>query len=610
MQLQSRGDCAAVYAGLNCAKGIFETARVFWCSLIALNCVLFLPSVLLVADSASLLLPTDGVGPVTGFLALQHGAMGLFQVNVEFVVLAALWVNVGNRLGRYGWSVIVAVYLPLLAYQTYEGVVTNLYHEEPNFLNHYYIVRDGLPFLLRNLSLPLHLWLGMIGVAVGFSWFLVQMLRWLQDASATRRLGSGTRLTVSTLATTTLIAALWFQPAHTDTAAIVNSTVMNVQRNIAGSLALHRVVADITSMSGEGSGLMVNEQSPIARPNIYLIFIESYGSVLYARSDFDDAYRALLAQLEADLTEGGWRIASGMSESPTWGGGSWLAYTSALFGLRIDSQPQYLELVERFGVENSKPPNLSHFLKQHGYTTVWLSSLSDELTDNKREQYRNFYDIDTWLGYRDLNYVGAEYGWGPAPPDQYALEFARGHHMASATQSVFLFFITQNSHYPWMTPPLVDDWTALNVTPSAAQAAPQAESSHQQLRMAYLDAVGYELRMLTQSILNTQDEDALFILIGDHQPPRVSRKGDSFNTPLHIITRDTALYQSITGQGLQDGLAPPDGEAAFRHEELYPLVVNLLFHGSEQIGSGTNSLLKNSELTSFRYVEMPYRTEE
>lgn len=66
-----------------------------------------------------------------------------------------------------------------------------------------------------------------------------------------------------------------------------------------------------------------------------LVFVESYGSVLYKRPDYALAYTALLDELQSALTADGWHTASALSEAPTWGGGSWMAYTSALFGLRI-----------------------------------------------------------------------------------------------------------------------------------------------------------------------------------------------------------------------------------------------------------------------------------
>ncbi len=95
----------------------------------------------------------------------------------------------------------------------------------------------------------------------------------------------------------------------------------------------------------------------------------------------------------------------------------------------------------------------------------------------------------------------------------------------------FLFFITQNSHFPWQTPPLVENWRApLELDPDGQERDDAEDVPHQALRMAYMNAIEYELRFLTQSVLDSEDETALFVFVGDHQPPR-SRRNDSFDNP-------------------------------------------------------------------------------
>ncbi|NJN83723.1 MAG: hypothetical protein HC802_16580 [Caldilineaceae bacterium] len=148
------------------------------------------------------------------------------------------------------------------------------------------------------------------------------------------------------------------------------------------------------------------------KPDIYLIFIESYGSVLYKRDDFRAAYLELLQEIDNQLDAAGWQSASALSESPTWGGGSWMAYTSALFGYRIDSHPQFLSLFNKYQIDQF--PDLGRYLQAQGYEHVRLSSISTELKEEEWLRYRNFYGVDRWLRSRDLGYVGPGYGWGPA----------------------------------------------------------------------------------------------------------------------------------------------------------------------------------------------------
>ena len=103
----------------------------------------------------------------------------------------------------------------------------------------------------------------------------------------------------------------------------------------------------------------------------------------------------------------------------------WLAYTSALFGMPIEAHPQYLALLDRFGNAENPYPSLARLLQAQGYHTIWISSIAEEITDALWQQYRDFFGIETWLRHSELAYDGAQYGWGPAPPDQYVLEYTR-----------------------------------------------------------------------------------------------------------------------------------------------------------------------------------------
>jgi hypothetical protein len=326
----------------------------------------------------------------------------------------------------------------------------------------------------------------------------------------------------------------------------------------------------------------------LKKPNIYLIFVESYGSVLYRRPDYKEAYTTLLAELEAQFETAGWHTTTTLSKSPTWGGGSWMAYTSVLFGLRIHSHPQYLALFDKYQPQTY--PDLGHFLKGQGYDYTWVSSLSVELTEDKWQEYKNFYKADHWLRYRDLQYTGPQFGWGPAPPDQYVINFAQQSVVEHSPQPTFLFFITQNSHFPWVPlPELVGDWRSLNEI-DQEPAEPIMPPSHQVKRQNYLNAINYELRFLTDHVLQTGDDESIYILIGDHQPQQVSRHNDSFDTPIHIISKDAALVDAFLAYDFVPGLTVPDAHepaATMYHEGLYSMLVRVLV---QQYGAGNKVL--------------------
>ena len=305
------------------------------------------------------------------------------------------------------------------------------------------------------------------------------------------------------------------------------------------------------------------------KPNIYVIFLESYGSILYKRSYYRNPHKQLLDSLTLQLEQKEWATASIRSTAPTWGGGSWLSYTSVLSGLRIDSHAQYLALFNRYTQEPF--PHLFNYLRGQGYRSYWLSSNSDELNEIEWQRYKRFYGVDEWLQYDDMAYDGPLYGWGPSPPDQYALHFAH-EYMAQDVDSPHVFFyITQNSHYPWSPlPEVAQDWRTLTtlptVPPARSQPIPQAV-----VRQQYAASIAYELTMLVDFIMTEGDDGDLFVVIGDHQPARVARYTDGWDTPIHIISKDASFVQAFSEYGFVPGLQTPDLGQTMHHEGFYSL---------------------------------------
>jgi hypothetical protein len=379
-----------------------------------------------------------------------------------------------------------------------------------------------------------------------------------------------------------LAAALAFQAQTAQAEMVPSSLAWKLEQNVAASFQLQQTVAtfDDTSLQAAYNYRTYRLEH---KPDIYLIFVESYGSVLYKRPDFRAAYTALLDELDGQLQAGGWGTASALSRSPTWGGGSWMAYTSFLFGLRIDNQPQYLALRDRYQAIDY--PDLGSALQTQGYTYAWVSSLEEELSETAWARYENFLRPDDWLRFRDLDYHGPLYGWGPAPPDQYMLHYAQERLQKATEKPLFFVTITQNSHYPWDVPPaLLRDWRNFNTMPPTVTTAGD-DLAHTDKRQRYLAAIEYELRMLTDFILQTGDEDAIFILVGDHQPPQVSRRADGWETPVHIIAKDPALLADFGEYGFVPGLQVDLAQGELHHEGMYSLLMRVLLgrYGSSQV---------------------------
>jgi len=558
--------------------------RHFWFSFVALNVILFLPYYLLDFQATSFLpslrsFPSRPAQILFGFFVWRENA-DAFRLSAEMVLLAALWANV-PRLRCTAFRTLASfTYTAILAYHIYEAITVTIYRVEPAFYSQYFLARDGIGFLLRhlNLSTPLLiLGAGAAGAAILGMVKTIQGL--LKGAFNSDELSKASQVALAAVASVLAVLAIPAHSAFAQPESVISSIALKLRANVSESLKLYHEVHAFDEESFRRAYELDSLQLD-QKPNVYLIFIESYGSVLYRRPDYESAYTALLRKLQSDLNAGGWHVASALSESTTWGGGSWLAYSSALFGMPIESHPQYLALLERFGKAEEQYPSLPRLLMNQGYQTIWISSIAEEINDSLWREYHNFYGIDQWLRHSDLDYDGAQYGWGPAPPDQYVLEYVRDTFVASSHKPTFLFFITQNSHFPWQTPPLVENWRALlELDEGESDTETSDEVPHQELRMAYLNAIEYELSFLTKSVVDTAEEDAIFVLIGDHQPPRVSRRNDSFDTPVHIITRNQRVIQALRTSGFEDGLIVTSEPPAMKHEGLYSLLRNLLATG-------------------------------
>lgn len=569
-------------AHLKSSKARWRPNLVFVACYCVLNALLFLPFILLMPESATIL-PSGSIFSWNLSLSTSQSLVwrdhfDLLRISGELTILTALWIfipRVRNSLLR---AVIYGVYLLAFCYAIYEAIVLSLFLAQPDFYSQYFWARDGLPFLASHIQNASWIVLAAAaGGAVGIG-ILLLLLGSLLNSAESPQLHPALRSTSLILAAFCLFVAVRYQIWTADPQMVVSSIAFKLERNIASSWQLYRDVASFDDQPIRAA----YDYSPYQfaqKPNIYLIFIESYGSVLYKRPDYRRTYTRLLRELEQQIQDNGWSSASALSISPMWGGGSWMAYSSGLMGLRIDHQPQYLALFNKYQVE--RYPDLATTLQAQGYRFVWLSSISDELNEQEWTKQQRFHNVDQYLRYQDLNYQGPGYGWGPSPPDQYVLNYARETYLNRIDQPLFFFMITQNSHYPWIPQPtFVEDWRTLNQPAATGEASAPAVDpeaiSHSIRRQNYMKAVEYQLRTLTDFVLHSDDKSSLYILVGDHQPPRVSRDADGWATPIHLLSRDAGLIQAFEEYGFVPGLTVKSLDTELHHEGIYSLLMRVL----------------------------------
>jgi hypothetical protein len=218
--------------------------------------------------------------------------------------------------------------------------------------------------------------------------------------------------------------------------------------------------------------------------------------------------------------------------------------------------------------------NIFRVLREKGYKTFRLNAMpqNPELTV-PWDIYSGFYSIDQWINFDDLHYTGRLYGFGPSPPDQYSINFAADFIKKNSSGPCALFFITQTTHHPFNSPDSVTtDWHTLNHEHDSIVF--HASEFLRKPRMnEYLKAVCYDLTALTQFISESADSNAIFILIGDHQPPLLTEQGDGFETPVHIICRNSRFTDAFRRYGFQEGLKPDLIIKPIRHEGIYSMFI-------------------------------------
>ncbi|MBV7337019.1 hypothetical protein KFU94_54080 [Chloroflexi bacterium TSY] len=564
---------------------------VFWLCFLSLNFLLFVPLYLLDQESSTFLPVSwdDSWSVVTHKLIFWRNNFDLFRVNIEFVLLITLWILLGRIRHRAIQILFTVVYFLAFYYYIYESVSLSIFLVDPIFYNQYFMAVDGLRFLANHVSLLVAIYLLAICGFIVLHLIILILIRIMMGRKLAEQLNIWTRLALIAIGFGLLVLLVRYQVTLANPLMAASSVYYKIQKNIHESLASYSDVAlvdnEVIQTTYNYSDYQLRE-----KPNIYLIVIESYGSILYKRDDFRKQYVALMAEIDEKLEEHQWYTASNLSVAPTWGGGSWMSYASLLFGLHIDTHPQFLHLLNRYRYRDY--PDLGHYLKSQGYKYYRLSALSVEMTSFEWEKYQSFYGVDEWLRYRDLGFRGRRYSWGPSPPDQYSVNFMHDYMVCNRSreennfrensktgqqQPFFFFYVTQNSHYPWSPmPPLAEDWRTLNEPQPDAVVESWRAVSHEVTRRNYMAAMDYQLRFLVDFITKQGDEQSIFILVGDHQPPRVARRADGFETQIHIVSQNADLATRFIEHGFVKGMRVHSLAKSIKHEGFYSLFMHTL----------------------------------
>ncbi len=284
--------------------------------------------------------------------------------------------------------------------------------------------------------------------------------------------------------------------------------------------------------------------------DVILIFVESYGVALFEDPRHFERIAPRYHDLELRLRSAGYSFSSSQIQSPTFGGGSWRAHATFLSGFDAGSEPRYEALL------SSRRKTLVHVLKEKGYRTIaaepgikwyWPDGL--------------FYGFDRIYDFEALDYQGPAMGWWKIP-DQFTLYRLYQAEIAPARKPLFVkasLIMTHIPYYP--VPDYVPDWSRFD--DGTAYAAPLKSVAHDayrdlmELSTWYVTAFRYELDVLEGFLLNYVRGNALVIIVGDHQPPKLAtHDSDSWAVPMHVLSKRQDLVRAFDALGFKEGLVP------------------------------------------------------
>lgn len=289
----------------------------------------------------------------------------------------------------------------------------------------------------------------------------------------------------------------------------------------------------------------------LAGRDVYLLFLESYGAMVFDDPQAAPALAEARARFAAELAASGRGVVSARVGSPTIGGASDLAHLSLLSGIDL-ADPRRHDLLLTTG-----RPTLIGLFKARGYQTFGLyPAVFWEWPE------RAYYGFDVYLEGRSLDYRGPALGYWKIPDQAAFARFEQRHPRVAGTPPRFVFFPTISSHFPFSpVPPYQPDWNRVledqPFDPEATQRALAATPNWLDMRPDYLRTIEYTWRWLGSFLQRPEPRETVFVLLGDHQPTtNVSGAGASWDVPVHIVSSDERLLARFEALGFARGLDP------------------------------------------------------
>jgi len=498
------------------------------------------------------------------------------------VLLAIFWLvrARGHRVPSWLRFALVLMALATRIFRFAEGIVERHFHRALSLYLDVPLVPNLVALMRSTVSAPrLLFWLALIAIGIA----VVSVSAWWALVATERAMGfAGPRcLFVIGLALCVVLSPLWAKRRHPEVH--IGLFGRSIVSRVAGEVSFLRHAAEYRQQkyasiarTRETLRAMPNKLERLHHADVLVIVIESYGQTVIEQPDYARRLAPIYAAFDAELRQHGFTTASSLLSSSTYGGRSWLAHASLRTGVRTEDGLAYAVMLDA----RPPPQTMADFFRVAGYRTVLVQPGT---TARKPEGV--VAGFDEKYDAMDLDYHGPAFKWATMP-DQYVIDFVHRREVARvpeiARPPLFVEYDLVSSHSPWsLQPRLVDDWRKLadggrifNQLPPVRYEIGWANLAS--AGEAYLTSVIYDLDVVRRYLAERIDDDALVIVLGDHQPSAdVTRNSPSYDVPIHVVSRDRSFIDRFVAAGYVPGMHLGREHAALPMETFLPQFVRM-----------------------------------
>ncbi|WP_033289560.1 sulfatase [Amycolatopsis jejuensis] len=390
------------------------------------------------------------------------------------------------------------------------------------------------------------------GVLVAIAGVLVLMVvavRWLTRLAVGRR-------TVSTRVVAVL-SVIWIAAALTGAEFTPGQPFASRSAVALAYDDLRRVGADLDDRAEFAAQVAADRTAVpldgLRGKDVLFAFVESYG-----RGAVDGVARQL-DEATAELHHAGFSARSGFLESPTFGGGSWLAHATFQSGTWVNNQQRYTDLLA------GQRLTLTRAFGAAGWRTV-----HDVPAHTRPWPEGRFYGFEQYYDAHNVGYRGPGFAYATMP-DQFTLSALQHRELdPRGRRPVMAEVDLVSSHAPWTPRPSSVDWNTVGdgsgygVGPPVGEPPEVVWQDPARIRAAYGEAIRYSLATLVSYVERYGGENTVLVFLGDHQPPMVSPPGASHQVPVTIVAKDSSVLARVAGWGWTAGLRPASDAPVWR----------------------------------------------